>query len=509
MSETQQGPGWWQASDGKWYAPEQHPDPAMSLPPLDLRPQPTAPPPITQAPMTPFGSPGGADNKKPWWRRWWAIATAAIVALAAVAGIAGNRTDDDTGGQTDTPTETAIDAAAGLDDEPTDGEGDEPTDIDEPTDGEGEGQGETSDDDHETSETDASEQPPDDSPPPSTVGSRDEPYPIGLPVTIEIDSFGDGDGSIWTMTVLGPGTDLTQAVALENQFNDPPPDGSIFYGVPVSLTLESANKEPLSTLFNLELELFGPVTLSIVDNGFEEGCGVAPGAIDPFKEVFIGGTVAGTVCLAVPADDVAAEVLLTTDSIDGDRIYFATTGEAVEVTPDGQDGDSAAQPPPLDETADPGGRTNPHPIGEAITVKVDSIGDGNGSVWTLTVDGPGIDLTQAVADENQFNSPPPDGSIFYGVPVSLTLEAATKEPLALLFNVELEFFGPASLSIIDLGFDEGCGVTPNEIDRFREVFVNGTVSGVLCLAVSDEDVAADTLLTIDSIEGDRLYFATS
>ena len=180
------------------------------------------------------------------------------------------------------------------------------------------------------------------------------------------------------MTVLGPGTDLTQAVALENSFNDPPPDGSIFYGVPVSLTLESANKEPLSTLFNLELEFFGPVTLSIVDNGFEEGCGVAPGAIDPFKEVFIGGTVAGTVCLAVPADDVAAEVLLTTDSIDGDRIYFATTGEAVEVTPDGQDGDSAAQPPSLDETADPGGRTNPHPIGEAITVKVDSIGDGNG-----------------------------------------------------------------------------------------------------------------------------------
>ena len=25
MSDTSQGPGWWQASDGKWYAPEQHP----------------------------------------------------------------------------------------------------------------------------------------------------------------------------------------------------------------------------------------------------------------------------------------------------------------------------------------------------------------------------------------------------------------------------------------------------------------------------------------------------
>ena len=26
MSDTSQGPGWWEASDGKWYGPEQHPD---------------------------------------------------------------------------------------------------------------------------------------------------------------------------------------------------------------------------------------------------------------------------------------------------------------------------------------------------------------------------------------------------------------------------------------------------------------------------------------------------
>ena len=25
MSDTSQGPGWWQASDGKWYPPEQAP----------------------------------------------------------------------------------------------------------------------------------------------------------------------------------------------------------------------------------------------------------------------------------------------------------------------------------------------------------------------------------------------------------------------------------------------------------------------------------------------------
>ncbi|MCL4448270.1 MAG: DUF4282 domain-containing protein [Actinobacteria bacterium] len=30
MSDVSQGPGWWQAADGKWYPPEAHPDPGYS-----------------------------------------------------------------------------------------------------------------------------------------------------------------------------------------------------------------------------------------------------------------------------------------------------------------------------------------------------------------------------------------------------------------------------------------------------------------------------------------------
>jgi uncharacterized protein DUF4190 len=32
MSDTQQGPGWWQASDGKWYPPETHPSVQSAAP---------------------------------------------------------------------------------------------------------------------------------------------------------------------------------------------------------------------------------------------------------------------------------------------------------------------------------------------------------------------------------------------------------------------------------------------------------------------------------------------
>ena len=45
VSETSQGAGWWQANDGKWYSPEQHPD---------YRPPPTAPaPPYVALPVVP------------------------------------------------------------------------------------------------------------------------------------------------------------------------------------------------------------------------------------------------------------------------------------------------------------------------------------------------------------------------------------------------------------------------------------------------------------------------
>lgn len=35
MSDVSQGPGWWEASDGKWYPPEQHPDYALSAEPVN------------------------------------------------------------------------------------------------------------------------------------------------------------------------------------------------------------------------------------------------------------------------------------------------------------------------------------------------------------------------------------------------------------------------------------------------------------------------------------------
>ena len=42
MSDTSQGPGWWQASDGKWYPPEQAPGGGSGAGGAAYRPTPAA-----------------------------------------------------------------------------------------------------------------------------------------------------------------------------------------------------------------------------------------------------------------------------------------------------------------------------------------------------------------------------------------------------------------------------------------------------------------------------------
>src|SRR5579872_763166 len=54
MSDTSQGPGWWQASDGKWYRREQHPN-YMPPPP---------PPPFTTVAAPPY--PGAEQGYQQW-----------------------------------------------------------------------------------------------------------------------------------------------------------------------------------------------------------------------------------------------------------------------------------------------------------------------------------------------------------------------------------------------------------------------------------------------------------
>jgi len=96
MSDTSQGPGWWQASDGSWYSPEQHPDfaPATqgnlsATAPIQAESPPsiTAPPMPSVAPypqaVAPMGYPVAPQNQK---TNGMAVASL-VLGIVWVAGI--------------------------------------------------------------------------------------------------------------------------------------------------------------------------------------------------------------------------------------------------------------------------------------------------------------------------------------------------------------------------------------------------------------------------------------
>jgi hypothetical protein len=108
MSDQSQGPGWWMASDNRWYPPHLHPDYVAPPPP---------PGPASPAALTPPASPPGKDPRS-WARRnvavLAAIAVGVVVVVALLAGTVATSDDDGPGGETAATLEPA-DRASGND----------------------------------------------------------------------------------------------------------------------------------------------------------------------------------------------------------------------------------------------------------------------------------------------------------------------------------------------------------------------------------------------------------
>ena len=142
-------------------------------------------------------------------------------------------------------------------------------------------------------------------------GTRDAPISAGETVRV-------GD---WDVTVLSAISDATEAVLADNEFNDPPADDRQFFVVEISATYEGAESE----------EVFTGLTMSTVGDSavaytsFEDTCGVVPGELDTFSEVFPGGTQVGNLCWQVLTDDADSLVLIVDNafSFDEDRAYLA------------------------------------------------------------------------------------------------------------------------------------------------------------------------------------------
>ncbi len=169
-----------------------------------------------------------------------------------------------------------------------------------------------------------------DTPPPAEIVPTGGPpaagefAALGVPIDLVWDVFGDADGSVWTTTV-GDWVDITDRVLGANSFNDPPPPGVVYAGFDVELSLVSGAKEPLSSGFNVSWEVLGGATLRVwTESSLADlfGCGSFGGEFDRFAEVFVGGTLSGTVCVPLPVEDLEHPDTRVSLAFSDERVVF-------------------------------------------------------------------------------------------------------------------------------------------------------------------------------------------
>lgn len=508
---TPNGLRWWDGNGWTEHvAPASPPQPAG---PVAGAPQPP-PGPYAQGgpgPAQPSAPPhAGESRKNPIWRRWWAIAGAVLLLLVGVGAIAVGFTGDEPSSER---------AEADSDEGSAEQESAVPVDVNEVAEDEAEEEpgaesvevADAAGDDTpiEVATEDAQDDQPETVDSDLADGSRDRPFAFEEEVPVVWSTFGDADGSVWNTTVGSP-RDIGTEVVAENDFNDPAPTGVVFLGFDVSMTLVGASKEPLSPGFNFSWEVNGGSTLAVYDASTVEaasfGCGVTPEEFGDFDEVLLGGTISGTVCIPVPAEDatdVSTQVVM--NFFGSDRLVFSASGMA---------GGTPMQVPEPglvtigDGGVGPGSLLDPYPYGEPVDVEFESFGDADKSVWAVTVARP-RDITAEVAVENQFNDPPPAGVLFVGFDVTLTLQSAEAEPLSAGFNFSWNVLGGASGTVFtESTLALGCGVVSNDFDDFAEVLVGGSVSGTVCVPVTAGDLdAPGTLVAMSFVDGERIAFS--
>lgn len=126
------------------------------------------------------------------------------------------------------------------------------------------------------------------------------------------------------------------------------------------------------------------------------------------------------------------------------------------------------------------------------------IGDG----WRLQVLSVTEDGTAAVLAEIQFNDPPSDGSWFTLVAVSLGYYGLDDPTSGFMTTI-------AGVASANTELDTDCGVIPNELNRYRDVFAGGVVAGNLCFVTTAADSGVLQLYGTTGFGGREVFLDAS
>lgn len=145
------------------------------------------------------------------------------------------------------------------------------------------------------------------------TGTRENPFPLGATVDL-------GDG--WSVTVNEVQPNARKAIQEENQFNAPPAPGQRFFLISITATYNGDG----SASFDGGYRLRAVGRTNVSYSTFENSCGVIPDELTN-AEVFSGGTISGTICWAVDAED-SRNLVMYDDPfsfVDRERVFLALT----------------------------------------------------------------------------------------------------------------------------------------------------------------------------------------
>ena len=140
------------------------------------------------------------------------------------------------------------------------------------------------------------------------------------------------------------------------------------------------------------------------------------------------------------------------------------------------------------------------PFGTTVEVR----GERDTDHWEITVLGTTPNATSIVLDENRFNDPPEEGNQFYIVRV----RAKYLGPDSTSFRASSRLRALGDEGVVYTTFGDSCGVIPDELNSYRELFTGGQEEGNECWQIASTD--ADSLVMIlepESRGGERTWFS--
>lgn len=203
---------------------------------------------------------------------------------------------------------------------------------------------------------------------------------------------------------------------------------------------------------------------------FDSDCGWVPDDINDTGEAFPGGTVTGYFCWAIDSSDATSLVMIAEEwaSFDDARTFMSIDPEAA----------------PADETTSVEVNEwigeDAVPLGEVVTI----------GGWEIRVLSFNPDAENLIVTGDSFNDPPEHGDVY----VLVELEATYVGEDSSTFWADISLSALGQSNVAYGSFDASCGFIDGDIDDAGETFTGGTISGINCWSVLEDD--ADPLVMI-------------